>query len=70
MPKVWVDGKRVDKELVRVNVDWNTNTEKIEHKSFDINWLEISNADPIYRGVSQNNFTTVGFSKEKSHERN
>lgn len=70
VPKVWVDGKRVDENLTRINVDWNTNTEKIEHKSFDINWFESRDGNPIRGGVAQNNFTTVGLNKEKSYERN
>lgn len=70
VPKVLVDGKRVDKELSRVNVNWNTNTEVENYKSFNIEWFERDGEDFKIKGAAQDNFATVGLSKEKSHERN
>ena len=47
VPKVWVDGELMGdvdyKPLVSLKVDWNTNTEKEEHKAFEIEYLDLDN---------------------------
>lgn len=55
VPKVWVDGKRVDKELVRINVDWNTNTQVEERKTFRVEWLYADDNGMLQQGVNQDN---------------
>lgn len=44
VPKVWVDGKLFgsdDNPLVRLSLDWNTDTAKEEHKAFEIEYLDV-----------------------------
>lgn len=55
VPKVWVDSKRVDEELVRVNVDWNTNTQVEERKAFRVEWLHTDDNGLLQQGVTQDN---------------
>lgn len=46
VPKVWVDGELIgdvdDKPLVRLKVDWNTNTATENHKSFDVSYFDMT----------------------------
>lgn len=44
VPKVWVDGKLLEsdsKPLVRLSLDWNTDTDKEGHKAFEIEYLDL-----------------------------
>ena len=44
VPKVWVDGKLFELDsnpLVRLSLDWNTDTAKEEHKAFEIEYFNV-----------------------------
>lgn len=45
VPKVWVDGELIggvdDTPLVSLKIDWNTDTDKEEHKAFEIEYLDV-----------------------------
>lgn len=58
VPKVWVDGELIGdgadkKPLVSLKVDWNTNTQTINHKGFDINYYDLTGEFPMRRGFRE-----------------
>lgn len=60
VPKVWVDGERVDsfvngKWVSRINIDWCDNTKTINHKSFDIRYVKVDDNGAIETSLAQNN---------------
>ena len=60
VPKVWVDGERVDsfvngKWVSRINIDWRDNTKTINHKSFDIRYVKVDDNGANETALAQNN---------------
>ena len=58
VPKVWVDGELIgdgadDKPLVSLKVDWNTDTQTVNHKGFDINYYDLTGERPMRRGFRE-----------------
>ena len=60
VPKVWIDGERVDsfvngKCVSRINIDWRDNTKTINHKSFDIRYVKVDDNGANETALAQNN---------------
>ena len=60
VPKVWVDGERIDsfvngKWVSRINIDWRDNTKTINHKSFDIRYVKVDDNGANETSLAQNN---------------
>lgn len=57
VPKVWLDGELIavvnDKPLISLTVDWNTDTEKQNHKEFDINYFDMTDKRGQSKGLRQ-----------------
>ena len=58
VPKVWVDGELIGdgadkKPMVSLKVDWNTDTQTLNHKGFDINYYDLTGERPMRRGFRE-----------------